>query len=579
MRSIRLAAVVVVGLALPATLHAAPYASNVNVSGTTVNFILNQTADTLKYSINGGAPVTIADPSKGAKAFNLNSPTDKFSIIAELNDATGFSIATGNTIAALSNSFGQSRPLPEAGLNLISDDFNVLTHYNSPRGISINLNPNTPNFGTAYITNSAGGNATGRTLGDGLYALRADQTDAFGYGDTAQQSTFLSATATANTPYRIFAASNGEVYVTGFGDAISGVFRVSPDLLTLDNVLTATTGPTALPPGQNHGSVVATYVEGSIAGGNLVVYTMDEDLTTAQVTGTGSTTDLGSVWKYTINGGPLPYSAMPTKLVGLPAPGATGDLDRGADGKFYVSENRSAGNEAGLIVTDASGTVLWDSLTASKALAAPTTGNRVEADYNTNDIVDGADYVQWRKAKDSGPPLTQLDNNELPDSTGAAGLPAFGFGVTNDLDYGLWRARFGRTADILTNLTQIAVSPDQKWLAGMTNGSDVYVLPLVNGIPDLANLRIVESGSINSGRDIAFDAAGNIHYVSSGQALYRVLAPGGHTVATTAWNGSAYTFGISTLPGAGSGGAVPEPGTIALAVFGLLAGFSGRRRS
>jgi hypothetical protein len=573
MRPIRFLAVVVVSglIAAPCALQAAPYASNITKTGTTVNFILNQTADTLKYSINGGGLIDVPDgTAKGSHTFTLNSPTDTFSIVADVNDTTGFTIPTGNTIAALTNPFGQSRPLPEAGLNLISSDFDNLTQYNSPRGISVNLNPNTPNFGTAYISNSAGSTtASGRTLGDGLYAVRGDQSDAFGYGDAAQQSAFLSATATANTPYRTFVASNGEVYVTGFGDAISGVFRVSPDLLTLDNVLAGTTGPATLPPGQNHGSSIAVYVEGSSAGGDLVVYSMDEDLTTAHVTGAGSTTDKSSVWKYTINGAALPYAAMPTKLVGLPAPGATGDLDRGADGKFYVSENRSAGNEAGLFVTDANGTLLWDSLTASKLIPAPATGNRVEADYNTNGIVDGADYVTWRHAKDVGPPLTLADNNEA-----AAPL-----GTTDDADYTAWRARFGRTADILTQLTQIAVSPDQKWLAGMTNGSDVYVLPLVNGLPDLANLRIVDSGNINSGRDIAFDAAGNIHYVSSGQALYRVLAPGGHTVATTTWNGSAYTFGITTVPGAGSGGAVPEPGTIGLAMLGLLAsGISRRRR-
>jgi hypothetical protein len=588
MRTFRfIAALVVTGMiAAPAALQAAPYASNITKTGTTVNFILNQNADTLKYSINGGALIDVpTGTTKGAHTFTLGSPTDTFSIVADLNDAAGFTSPTGNTIPALTNSFGQSRPLPEATLNLISDDTNLLTRFNSPRGVSVSFNPNAPNFGTAYVSNSQAANQTsgtagGRTLtGRGIYALGADQTDIFSYGDTAQQDTLFAPGNSANSPYRVTVGPNGDVYVAGFADALSGVWQMPPNLSSNTQIFAATTGPATLPVGQNHGSVIAVYVEGSIAGGDLVLYTMDEDLTTSIVTGgTGSTTDKSSVWKYTINGAALPYTAMPTKLVGLPAPGATGDIDRGADGKFYVSENRSAGNEAGLLVTDASGTVLWNSFTASQAIPAPATDNRVEADYNTNDVVDGADYVQWRKAKDAGPPLTQADNNEIPDSTGATGTPPFGFGVTNDLDYGLWRARFGRTADILTNLTQIAVSPDQKWLAGMSNGSDVYVLPLVNGLPDLANLRIVDSGNINSGRDIAFDAAGNIHYVSSGQTLYRVLAPGGHTIATTTWNGSAYAFGITTVPGAGSGGAVPETGTIALALMGLFAGGIGRQR-
>ena len=44
-------------LAVPSVLRTAPYASNVQVTGTTVNFLLNEPSDTLTYSINGGAPV------------------------------------------------------------------------------------------------------------------------------------------------------------------------------------------------------------------------------------------------------------------------------------------------------------------------------------------------------------------------------------------------------------------------------------------------------------------------------------------------------------------------------------------
>src|SRR4051794_34588774 len=77
-------------------LQATPYASRVTFSGSTVSFILNQPTASLTYSINGGAPVALDGSTQGSKTFNLGSPTDHFSIMAQNNDATGFSIPTGS---------------------------------------------------------------------------------------------------------------------------------------------------------------------------------------------------------------------------------------------------------------------------------------------------------------------------------------------------------------------------------------------------------------------------------------------------------------------------------------------------
>jgi hypothetical protein len=499
-RSVRLSTLFVLGAFFSSPLLAAPFASNILLSGTNVSFILNEDAASLEYSINGGLAVSLT-PTKGTHNFTLGSPTDTFSISAAKSDSVGYTLATGGTIAATAN--GLSQATAQSGFRLISDDTNNLVKYNSPRGVSVSNNPNAPQFGTVYIANSAAGTTGGRSVGDGMYAVRADQTDAFGYGNTAQDpgNKFDGVSASSSSPFRVFVAANGEVYVSDFSDANGNVWRLNSTMTTDDQLLNGVGGPTSLPAGQNHGSTTAAYVEGSSAGGNLVLYTLDEDLTTLQVTGAGSSTDKNSLWRYDINGASVPFGAMPTKvnltneLVGL----ATSDLERGADGKFYLAQTRSAGNEAGIVVLDAAGSKVFDSLTATRALLAN---------------------------------------------------PA--------------------AVDIYRNVQAIAVSADQKWLAVMVNDSDVSVIPLVAGIPDLANRLIVDTGTdVISGRDIAFDAAGNIHYVSSGQALYRVLSPGGQTLAVTSWNGNSFSFQMF----------VPEPASGMLIAWGMAAvGLVLRRR-
>src|SRR5437764_1369801 len=114
---------------------AAPYASNVIISGgTNVSFILNEPADSLTYSINGGAPQTLDGSTKGTKNFALGSSSDTFSILATKLDGTGYSRPTGATFAAAPN--GLSQPTAQFGFRLISDDTNTLVKFNSPRGVS-----------------------------------------------------------------------------------------------------------------------------------------------------------------------------------------------------------------------------------------------------------------------------------------------------------------------------------------------------------------------------------------------------------------------------------------------------------
>lgn len=511
MSCVRYRLALVLAAAVPAVTQsvalAAPYASNVIKSGTTVNFILNEPADTLTYSINGGPAQALDGTTKGSKTFSLASPTDTFSISAQKSAAAGYTIPSGVEIP--NGPSALSKPTPGATLNIISDDTNVLGRFNSPRGVSISKNPNAPNFGTAYISNSATGSVTenttvtpalpARTLVDeGIYALRSDQSDAFGYGDNAKNPLATDgfpafSTSSASSPYRTFVAGNGDVYVADYSDINGTVWKLDQALTASQIVLAGIGGPappdpptnpdgTGLPEGQNHGSISSLHVEGALAGGDLVLYAIDEDINSAHFGGTVQG-DRNSVWRWDI-GSSIPTdgsTVTPTKIGGgligtFPAGGITVDFARGADGKFYLSQNRQAGAQVGIQVLDTTGAEIFNSLNKSREIL--------------ND-------------------------------------PA--------------------AADIFTNVFAIAVSPDQKWLAAMLNIGDVAVVPLVDGIPDIANRMVVDTlPNTISGRDIDFDAAGNIHYVSSGQGIYRVLAPGGNTTATTTWNGTEYSFSVQT---------------------------------
>ena len=195
------------------------------------------------------------------------------------------------------------------------------------------------------------------------------------------------------------------------------------------------------------------------------------------------------MWRYDIGSGFLAYTGAGTLAFTFGINSQYSDLVRGPDGKWYGSNRRAEfATASGVFALSEDGsTVLWASLPA------------------------------WR---------TFSGNASARDSY---------FGETRGID----------------------VSPDGKYLVafrGATNNpvapfippfvaaNTVLILPLENGVPDFATLIVMPTTPFTSiGRDIGFDAAGNIYTVSSGQSLLRIYSPGGFSVATT---GSDGTFGL-----------------------------------
>ena len=476
-----------IGLSLEVTL-ANPYASAITNDHGTIRFYLNES----------GAKVTVVYEDGTTNAnFNgtttgLNVPSGPTSFL--LGAHTGYQIicaGTGNgTPFQISTDCGPTNNAP------------AFTGWNVPRGVDANKNPKIGYlFGRVYIGN-AGTNAAKQW---GIYALTPDLSAKTALGAvTANDGLMwfgqwaLDANAgSATGPYRMTVAPDSSLYVTDYGTPGGTVWQFGPNFEYTNLVL--------YPVGQNQGIAAGThadpigvFAQGSIATGDLKVWTFDPELGAPATAilglggggGSGPTLpgNYNNLFRYDIGAGPLPWNHPPNFAVSLGLPGINfgqfGDVCVGADGKLIGMFRRANFSDGNIQVFDPiTGARLYDSL--------HDTGGGVMLDVFTGSS-----------------------------TPGTPGLGAY---------------------------AGVRVSPDGRYLATATINNVIEIARLTNGIPDEGTLiTIANTPSSGNSRGIAWDAADNLYVCSSGQGLLRYWSLGS-SVTTISSNDFTGTNGTFTL--------------------------------
>lgn len=438
-------------------------------------------------------------------SFRLNESADSVKIISDggatTNDLGALAAGLHNPALSIAGPFQvEVRKGPSLGYlqglaNQISDDANRWVRFNAPRGVAVNQNPASPYFGRIYIANADNGSvsAVSRTLseGDGIFMLNADFTDAVGQGDVARTGGLNFRTPSddqANKPWRIEVGEDDNLYISDYTSAAND--PLTANLYVADPNVSDGSGINVFTFDPNNAGRIPTsaIVEGSLGGGDLTVYAIYPDKLYDYDFFGFPATSFSVMQRWDVGAGPLPSDAAPVRVTDLPilvsdVPSVLSDIDIAPDGKYFLAQNRFDGLEGGLFVVD---------------------------------------------------PAKDLDGSGHPD-------------IVFD-SYAYSTVYFGETNDLLRQTRAVKVAPDNSVVALVRNDNRVWIIPLTNGLPDLDRRMLMENPPATTlGRDIGFDAAGNLYVASSGQSALRVFSPG---LASRATTGSDGTFNVVRLTNA-----------------------------
>ena len=487
-------------LLLSLGVHASPYASGVtgtNAAGD-VGFYMNEGGATVTVTFEDLTTTSLGVLAKGSNYFHL-APHTSYKISC-------FKAGTG---------------IP----SLISSDADTYSIWDTPRGVAVNKNPKIGvNFGQICADNSA---LSGK--GNGLYLLNADQSYVKG---PIGGSFYL---GNGSSPYRIRANDDGSFLVSDFSTANASLMQFSPDLSS-SNLVLSIVGQTVAAAAGIHGDLFGCGImKGSLAAGNLVLYTFDSGMGVPADTNCikGPLTSPGSyncVFRYNIGAGPIPVSGWNKRpdyaytygLDGIAELRTEGDV--GNDGKVYCGFGRANASNPNLQI-----------------LRPPPTTNGIYGDPINGAIQNAAkDPTNWLYtggASYLGAPFN------TPPNGGAAGDP--------------WAGHNGSGVNGGT-YCGVRISPDGKYIASVDINNGVTIASLTNGIPNDGTIYGFSQGTFGStsgmntgnSRGMDWDAAGNLWICSSGQGLLRCWSLGLTTTAVTGndWTGTNGTFQLVVPP-------------------------------
>lgn len=465
-------------------VKAAPFASCITNNAGTIQFYLNESGGAVLVTYEDGTSNSVYD---GVSPGATNLPSGMYSFA--MGAHTSYTIAVtkyGTGIGGLASNVVQM-----ANSGFINAGNHVLLESGDPRGIAINTFPNSPYFGRIYVSRGGGsGNPTGffGMNADGSYFdpyAAATVGTANGVQPTNAGVAWVTG-APYSSPDRMSITTNGFLVVGDYSVANAGVWLIDPNLNTNELLLGPIGDVTGLADGVHGAEPSSPVLLGNIDTGATLI-TVDGEIHTNSIEVYSNITQAAIAAQ---SSGPGNGWQKPPDFTG---PQVAVNLPSNPNGpgfyffpKLVIGPNGylySGQFRSGVSASDVPSVVVYDSTYTN--LLFQSHYNNGNSDYFFTSVSGG--------------------KNCFP--------------------------------------SDVAVSPDGKYLAAANIDGHLTVCMLTNGIPNVATIFTIRADvnalsnlTADAACTIAFDAADNPYEVVAGEFGVKQFTLGLSTTVTTAGN-------------------------------------------